>query len=473
MTVTLTGYSLTIDELLRVARHGEQIEFGAGVLERMQEHRQVVDNVLERGDTVYGLNTGLGVLKRAHIPRDDIDAFQKRTLGLHALADGPRVAGDVGRALVLRHLNGFATGAWGVRPDLAIHLRDYLNSGGAPTPRSGASLHVGACLALEVLGDFVLAPNEALALLNMGASDGALGLTLHDATVLIDAMEVSAALSFEAFAGQSDHLHPAVTGVLPKTGFSIAADRIRRALAGSFIWEKGAARNLQDPVSFRAIAHVLGGVRDALSFATTQIEAGLNGMAGNPIVVVEEDRMISAANWDGTALALGTDTLTLALKSAYMGSQERSIKLLDEFWSGLPSGLTAEAAVGESGLAMYQMNASGNATRAAELAMHIPLHGTSTSQAEGIEDISTGPDVSRLKEMIQIGVNLVAIELLVSAQAVELRGSSPLGTTTSVVFSKVRAIEPFVHGGEPIASDLTRLRELILSGHVGTLATND
>jgi histidine ammonia-lyase len=464
MTVTITGYSLTIDELLRVARDGEQVELGEGIVERMQKHRDVVEHVLERGDTVYGLNTGLGVLKRSKIPREEILAFQRRTLGLHALADGPRISAEMGRALVLRQLNGFATGAWGVRPALAAHLLDYLNSGSAPTPPSGSSLHVGACTALEVLGDFDLAAGEALALLNMGGPSGPLALAYHDAEKLLGAMEVTAALSFEAFAGASDHLHPAVAAVLPSAGLTASSARIREALAGSFVWDRATARNLQDPVSFRAIPHVLGAVRDALGFAKTQIEAAINGMAGNPIVVVDEDRMISAANWDGTAMALGENVLTLALNSAVMSAQERAVKLLDEFWSGLPSGLTPEAEAGESGLAMFQMNANGNAMRAAELTAAIGLHGTSTSQAEGIEDVSTGADVGRLRSMIDIGATLVAIELLVAAQAVELRGSAPLGVETARAFHRVREIAPFARGGDPILADLSPLRRLAASG---------
>jgi len=474
MTVTITGTDLTIEEIVRVARQGEKVALGAGVIERMRRCRAIVENARTAKQPVYGLNTGLGVLKRTHLSEsDDGDGFNRRTLHSNRLAQGPAASPDIGRAQVLRQINHFALGTPGVRPELAARLVEYLNQGGQPRLKLlGGSLHTGADAAVRILSDFKLAPNEGLALMGIGALGGHAALAFWDARVLMEAMDASGALAFEAFAGQADHLHPHAVAVRPYPGFAKSLSRIRGLLEGSFIWRPGAARNLQDPASFRALAQIQGALHDVMDFAAAQFAVQLNASQGNPIVVLEEERVISAANFDLTPLLLALDSVRTAFGTALIQSQERTVKLLDKLWSGLPTGLTEQEAVGEAGLSIYQVLVAHLTPEANLLSQPVTNQITTTSIAEGVSDrwYLTSLAARRLEDLVMLGEHIAAAELIVAAQAVELRGLKPLGRGTAEIVRLVRSKVPFLAEGVAMVSDLSELRALIRSGAIGAQA---
>ena len=140
MTVVLTGTSLTLDQVVRVARDGAAVALSGEALARMARARAVVDQAVERGDEVYGLTTGVGVFKRVRLTPAEVAAFNRRVLVNHRVAQGPPVGTDVVRATMLRLANGFASGFPGVRPVLAERLVAALNRGECPVVRQFGSL---------------------------------------------------------------------------------------------------------------------------------------------------------------------------------------------------------------------------------------------------------------------------------------------------------------------------------------------
>src|SRR4249919_3447542 len=194
--IVLTGRSLTLDEVVRVAREGARVELDAVALETMRASRLVVERALEREDDVYGLTTVVGDQRR----------FNSQLIDGHRIGQGEVASEEVARATMLRLANGLAQGAPGARPELAQVVVDALNDGAKPHIRilgsvGQADLAANADLASGLVGDFELEAGEALALLNNNAFSTALAsLAVADLATLLDALDVAGALDLDAYA---------------------------------------------------------------------------------------------------------------------------------------------------------------------------------------------------------------------------------------------------------------------------------
>ena len=472
MTVVLTGSALTLDEVVRVARDGEAVALAPSVARTMARARGTVEAALARGDQVYGLTTAVGVLKRVPLAGSDAASFNARLLENHRVGQGPPAARDVVRATMLRLANGFAAGHAGVRPVLAQRLVQALDRGDCPVVRQLGSLGESdlaplADLAADLFADADLAAGEGLALLDNNAfSTGAAALAVHDARRLLDAADAAGALSLEAFAANLTILHPAVVAARPDGGLERVVERLRRLLDGSYLWRAGSARNLQDPLTFRSLAAVHGACHDAMDYVERRLNVELNAAQGNPLVDPGEDRLISVADFETLALAAALDLARIALAPLLTSADERALKLLETPWSGLPTGLAPASGMAESGLGIYAIAGEAMTAEARLLAQPVSFELASSAGAEGIEDRATMLPLGarRLTDMAGLGERIVAIELLLAAQAVELRGSGPLGRGTRRVFEAVRERVPFVGAGDPLPADLEGLIELIRCG---------
>jgi histidine ammonia-lyase len=481
VTVIIDGRSLTLDGVVRVAGEREAVALDAEARERMERSRVVVERVFAAAQPVYGLTTGYGVQKRVAVESDDVADFNRRQLMQHAVGQGPPAPPDVVRAAALILANSFAGGTTGVRPLLGERLLDALNADRLPAVRSLGSLGASdlaplADLALGVFADTPLAAGEGLALINSSAYGTATAaLAAHATERLLDAADVAGALALEGFAANLSILHPAVTRARPHCSLALAVERFRALLDGSFLWEPGAARNLQDPLTYRGTAAVQAAARDALDHALATLAVELNAAQGNPMVVADEGRIISVANWEVLPLAAVLDYVRVGLAPALLSASERSVKLLDTAWSGLPTGLSATAGRPDLGLSIHAITAESLAAEASLLAQPVSFTVASTSGAEGIEDRATLLPLAgrRLAEMVVLGEGVVAIELLVAAQAVDLRGDRPLGTGTGAAHALLRERVPFAADGDSPPTDLTPLRELIGSGGLGAGAPLD
>jgi histidine ammonia-lyase len=475
MTVVLTGADLAIEDLVRVARSREQVALAPDAVERMRAARAVAEHALERGDAVYGLTTGVASRKRAAVMAEDVAGFNRLLIQSHRVGQGPNAPEDVVRAALVRMANGFATGTTAVRPELAEHVVDALNQGAAPRVRllgsvGQADLAPNADLADGILDGFELAAGEALALVNNNSfSTGFASLAVTDAEQLLTSLEVAAALDLEAFAANLSILHPAVARTRPYTGLRATLERLRALLEGSPLWNAGAARNLQDPLSFRGVAQVLGALRDALAYVRAQLTVELNSSHSNPLVITDEERIVSSLNVEIAPLAAALDFLRIALAPALTTANERQMKLLQAPLTGLSDGLAAGSGH-EDGLAELGNVGMALTGEARLLAQPVSFELASTTQAEGIEDRMTLAPLAarRAAEMVSLGEGIVAIELVVSAQAIDLRRPEALGAGTRRAYDLVRERVPFTGAGETVASDLEPIRELVRSGELST-----
>ena len=467
MAVTLTGDTLTLDDLLAVARGGERVELGAAVAERVRAGRAIVERALAGEAPVYGLTTGVGVRKRTAVEPGELAEFNRRLILEHRVGQGAAAPADVVRAQLLLVVNGFARGTSGVRLELLEHLVARLNDGAAPAVRmlgsiGMADLPANADLAHGVLDGFELAAKEGLALLGSNAFSTALAaLALADATRLLAVLDVAALLDLEALAGNVSALH--------------GRPELAALLEGSYLWADGAARDLQDPLSFRCIPQVRAAAHDAFAFARRRLETELNASQENPLVLLDEDRLISVGNFDALPLAQALDFARIGLAPLLTSAAERTVKLLQSPLTGLPEGLAAEAGLAESGLSEFGVPAQALATEAKLLAAPVSIETASTSHHEGIEDrITLAPlGARRLAEMVELGERLAAIELVVAAQAIDLRGRPQLGAATGALYRKVRELIPATGRGEPPPQDLEPVVELVKAGSDPAKAGSD
>ena len=473
MTIVLTGTSLTLDELLRVARGGERVELAPAALERMRASRDLVEAALASGEQVYGFSTGVGMRKLFAI-EDDQASFNRLLLRGHLVGQGPPAPADAVRATMLKLANSLAQGVTGVRPELAELLVNALNTGAIPHVRilgsvGQADLAANADLVEGVLGEFALAAGEALVLVDNNAfSTGLAALAVADCETLLDALDVAGALDLEAFAANLSIIDPAVGDARPHPGLTATIARLRALLDGTSLWE-AQPRNLQDPLTFRTLPHVQGAARDALSYASRVLAIELNAHQGNPVVVALEGRVVAAGNFDVVPLAAALDFLRIALAPALTSAAERALKLLQAPLTGLPEGLGARGHLSEPALSELGAAVQGIVAEARLLALPVSFELASTTQHEGIEDRTTMAPLAarRLAEMVELGTRVVAIELAIAAQAVDLREPAALGAGAGRAYGLVRELIPFTDAGESISPDLDPVAELVRSGALG------
>ena len=468
MTVVLTGRDLTRDDVVRVARGGERVELAASAVDRMAAARGVVEERLAAGDQIYGSSTAVGVLKRTGLDAAGSATFSNRLVRQHLVAQGDDAWPDLVRASMLRLANGFASGYPGVRPLLAQRLVDALNTGQSVRIRilgsvGQSDLAQMADLAMSLFDDVPLEPGEGLALVSSNAfSTAAATLAMDDAMALVATAEVAGALSLEALLANPGIIGPATGDARPYPGLRRSLDNLARLLDGSEIHMPGAARALQDPLSFRNLPHLVGAWYDAFDHADAQLAVELNGSQGNPIVLLEERRVVPTANFESLPLTAALDYLRIVLASLLGASAERTVKLLESPWSGLPTGLAASGDPADPGLSYLGIAAQSTAGEARLLAAPVSFELVSTAHAEGIEDrTSLAPLAARrVAEMTSLGARVVAIELAVAEQAIDLRALPRRGLGTASAGATVRTHVPFLAPGATVP-DLASLVDAV------------
>jgi len=475
--LVLDGASLTIDSLAAVAEGRDEVVLAPAARDRMAAAREVVEEALGSEAAVYGLTTALAERKSVVLDAAARRGLSRFLIRGHLIAQGPPAPPPVVRAAMVCLVNGFAKGAAGVRPELAEILVRALNSGLVPTVRSLGSVGQADLGPLADLVEglvretgFVLQDNEGLALINNNAfSTGWAALAELSAERLLG---VAAALDLEAFAANLSPLHPVVTEVRPHPGLIATIGRLRALLAGSSLFEPGNARNLQDPLTFRSIPQILGAARDALAYVRNTIEIELNSAQGNPAVVLAERRIVSVGNLDVVPVAAALDFARIALAPVVTSAAERTVKLLQSPLSGLPAGLAAEPDTGEEALAEFAGASQAIAAEARTLAYPVSFEVVSSSKAEGIEDRTTMAPLSarRLAEMTDLAARVVALELLVAAQAIDLRRSLRLGEGTGRAIRLVRELADFTGRGQAPPAELEPLVDAVRAGRFARAA---
>jgi histidine ammonia-lyase len=444
----------------------------------MRRSRAIVQDVLAGGEPVYGLTTGVGERKAYLLDPAERQRFNHRLVLNHRIAQGDVAPADVVRGAMICLANSYAKGVTGVRPELAEMIVTLLNEGFAPPVRRLGSLGQGdlgpmADLAhgLITRTGFEVAENEGLALVSSNAFTTAWAcLATADAAAMLAVFDVAGALDLEAFGANLACLHPVIEQTRPFPGLAATLHQLRLLLAGSYLWQPGAARFLQDPLTFRCIPHIHGAARDALAYTRNILHLELNSSQSNPVVVVptgnEPGRIVSVGNFDTGPLAAALDFLRIALAPVVTSANERAVKLLQAPYSGLPAGLAALSGSPDDALAELATSGQAITVEARTLAHPVSYELASSVKGEGIEDRATMAPLSarRLADMVQLCARVAAIEFVVAAQAIDLRAPGQLGLGTGRAYRMIRELVPFTQADGTLPADLEPLIELVTRG---------
>jgi histidine ammonia-lyase len=479
-----------------VARAGAAVRIAPAVAARLKRARRIVERFASGDRAVYGLNTGLGAAVDTALTQDEVAAFQRQAVMARAVGVGQFLATDEVRATLFVRLVGIAHGASGLSPALAIVIRDMLGKGLHPRVRrigtlGEADLSPLAQLFLPLVGHGeaelggrvmpgrealskagieppVLGPKDAIALLNANAySVGTGALALHDAGLALQAQTAGGALSLEAAGANLSPIDPRVVALRPAPGQADASRLLLSLIEGSDLLKAKHPRRVQDPLSFRCLAPVNGAAFDQLQRASAAIAADLNGAGDSPAVLVDDEELMSTVNFDTTAMSLAFEGLGLALSHTAAIATFRIAKLMSPGFSGLPRFLTPKTAGARTGFATVQKTVSALEAEIRHLAL--PLGAMTAPVADGVEDYApmTPRVVEKTHEIVRRLARLAAIELVVAAQAVDLRDGLKLGRGTGRAFAFVRSHVAKLNEDRPTGPDFERLAVAILAGDLG------
>jgi histidine ammonia-lyase len=282
---------------------------------------------------------------------------------------------------------------------------------------------------------------------------------------LLACADLAAALSMEAYQGHTAPLEERTHTVRPYTGELVCAARLRQLLDGSSLWRRGLPTTVQDPLSLRCVPQVHGACLDALAFVRGTMEIELNGTGDNPVVLIDEEAIVSNGNFHSAGLAIAFDTLAIVLGQLSGLATSRVLRLLDPQLTGLPPALVARPGV-STGFNVLQKTLT--ALNAENRYLGAPASLDFQPVAGEIEDHATNA-VLCVRKAAQIVDNcqiVFAIELLVAAQAISLRPAVVLGTGTRAAYEVVRARVPFVEQDTIMAPLLETVVQLIRSGEL-------
>jgi histidine ammonia-lyase len=491
-SVPIDGAQLRPGAVVTIARHGAAVQIEPAARRRMQAAADLVRRAAESGMPVYGLTTGLGSRVLQRVDGDDAAAFSLRTLRGRAMAVGEPLPAELVRAAMVVRCNGLCAGGSGAGVAIADGLAALLNARVHPRiPRSGSVGAADLCLLAHVgltligegeaelggqrlpsaqalaragLAPLMLGPKDGLAICSSSAvSSGTAALALVDAEACLRTAQIGAALSMEGFRANLSPLDPRVVAARAAPGQQWAAAGLRALLAGGSLAGPGSARRLRDPLSFRCASQIHGSLRMALDLLTAAVEPELGGAADNPLVLAEDQEILSTGNFHVPALAMALDATAIALAQVAATIAERQARLKTERLSGLPSGLTSRGLTW-SGLAPLSKTAQALAIEIRHRAT--PLAILPTVGADGVEDDSTGAAQAalRVREQVERLWLLVAIELVVAAQAVELAAPDRLGAGTRVALECVREWVAPLDEDRPFGAEVERLSSGALTG---------
>ncbi len=521
--VVLTGADLSIADVEAVARGSAAVSLDDQARARMQEARDVIEALVAEGAVVYGVTTGFGDLASTFIEPSQASHLQENLLMSHAAGVGPAFPREIVRAMLLLRANTLALGHSGCRPLVVDRLLAFLAAGIHPVVPEQGSLGASgdlaplAHLALPLIGrgqveyrgqvvpallamresglePLTLEAKEGLALLNGTQMMGAVGaLLLADADRLVRTASVAAAMSVEALLGTDVAFAAAYQLARPHPGQVQVATELRHLLRDSGLQQghHGSAHKVQDPYSLRCVPQVHGAVRDALDHLRRVLDIELNSATDNPLVfpgggVADADtvatgggRVISGGNFHGEPIALALDFGKLALAELGSISERRTALLVDHRLNGgLPPFLARSSGV-ESGMMIYQYTAAALASEHKVLAHPASADSIPTS-ANQEDHVSMGSIAARHARAVLTGVEwIVAIELVVAAQALDLRlalqasdgevAARP-GVGVAEALERIRARIPHLDRDREPGPDLAAATAMVHDGALEDLA---
>ncbi len=492
MAIRIDGSGLTIEKVVRIARDGEQVELCPDAIKRIERCRAMVEKKIEAGETMYGINTGIGEFSEVRLDDDQVKDFQKYLIYNHSAGIGEPCPIEHVRGAMAGRINVHAHGNSGVRLEITQTLVEMLNKKVTPVVCEKGS--VGAC------GD--LAPMSQIALLMLGEGEafykgerlegktafekagikvpglhardglatinGSNLLTAMSAIFLFDAnnwlkqAEIAAAMSLEALKANMKPYSARLHEVRGFAGAVRSAKAIENLVASGDLADGKEKCKVQDAYSMRSTPQVIGAAHDALKYAREQVEIELNGVGDNPIFFPEENLQLSGANFQGSPVSLPMDLAGTAICMVSVMSERRMNRLNNPALSvGLPPFLTKSAGM-FSGLMLSQYTADAQIVE--QRMLSAPASIQSIPAAADQEDfVSMGMNTAlKNNQILDNAYGILGIEFMAAAQALDFRKYS-FGKGVAKAKEVVRRHVDFLDIDRPLYPDHNAMKKLVKS----------
>ncbi len=465
--IILDGKSLTIDDVVKVARDHYTIEIAEASIKKVIVARQLVDELVKNREVVYGITTGFGKFSDVVISEAETEDLQTNLIISHACGVGRPFDEEIVRAIMLLRINNLVKGHSGIRVETLNTLIDMVNKGVHPIIPEKGSLGASGDLAplahmvLVMLGlgeatykgerlsgeeamklagikPIKLSAKEGLALINGTQVMTAVGtLTTYDTIQLLKLADISSAMTIEALKGITDAYDPRLHEVRPHVGQIKTASNLLKLLEKSQLTTHQGEIRVQDAYTLRCIPQIHGASKDALQFVIDKINIEINAVTDNPIIFPEERDVFSGGNFHGQPMALPFDFLGIAIAEMANVSERRIERLVNPQLSGLPAFLTPNGGL-HSGFMIAQYAAAALVSENKVLA-HPASVDSIPSSANQEDHVSMGTIAARkAREILFNAQNVIAIELLSAAQALDFSDPSKCGLGTKVAYDIIR-----------------------------------
>ena len=493
--VMIDGQSLTIDSVLDVARFGHKVELTESAKVKVEIARKFVDEIVDSKKVVYGITTGFGKFSDVVISKEETQDLQTNLIISHSCGVGNPFSEEIVRAIMLLRVNNLAKGHSGVQPATINTLVNMINEGVHPIIPEKGSLGASGDLAplshmvLVMLGmgeatykgerltgeeamkragipTIHLTSKEGLALINGTQVMTAVGtITTYEALQLLKLSDISAAMTVEALNGITDAFDPRLHAVRPHQGQIDTADNMLRILADSGLTTRQGEIRVQDAYSLRCIPQIHGASKDAVKFVVDRINIEINAVTDNPILFPEDGVVFSGGNFHGQPMALPFDFLGIALAEVANVSERRIERLVNPSLSGLPAFLTPHGGL-HSGFMIAQYAAAALVSENKVLA-HPASVDSIPSSANQEDHVSMGTIAARkAKEILFNAQNVIAIELLCAAQAIDFGDASKLGKGTKATYDVVRSQVTKIVEDRVMNVDFNKIYDIIKTNQI-------
>ncbi len=492
MTYTIEGAGLTIEDVVKVARHNEKVKLHPDAIKRMQKCRDMLEEKIEANEVMYGITTGIGEFSETFLKGEEVNLFQKYLIYNHAAGIGKAAPIEHVRAAILGRINVLAHGNSGNRVIIAETMVEMLNKGVTPEVcekgsvgasgdlcsmsqialllmGEGRAFYKGKLIsgkeAMEKAGIKVpgLEPRDGLAAIN-GSNflTGMSALWLYDALNFMKQAEIACAMSIEALMGNMKPYTPKLHKIRGFAGAIRTSRALSKLFKGGDLYEAKLKVKVQDAYSMRSAPQVIGAAHDALAWARSQVEIELNGVGDNPVFFPDEKLTITGANFQGTPVSLPMDMAGVAVTMICVMSERRMNRLNHPALSvGLPPFLTKNAGL-MSGLMLSQYTAGMQIVEMRILSA--PASIQSIPAAADQEDfVSMGMNTAlKNNQILDNAYGVLGIEYMAAAQALDFR-EFKFGDGVTKAKEIIRKHVDFLDEDRPLFDDHNAMKALVKS----------
>lgn len=484
--------NLPLSTLIALSRPKNRIALSDKSKERVDKCRAIVDKAVNKGATMYGINTGFGKLAGVRIPDDQLGQLQKNLLLSHATGVGEPLTIEQSRLAFALRIHNLALGRSGVRRKLIEQAVALWNANMIPVIPSQGSVGASGDLAplshmaLPLIGfgevhhdgkvisgaaalkklkrnPLALCEKEGLALINGTQIMTAIGcLVVDQALQLCRVSDIACAMTVEALRASDKPFDARVHEIRPHDGQQATASNLRALLANSVIMASHKkCSKVQDAYSLRCSPQVHGAAKDGVRYGLDVLVTEANSVTDNPLVF--PGAVISAGNFHGQPVSQAMDFVKIAVSTLANISERRIEQMVNPDISGLPAFLAKDPGL-ESGFMIPQVVAASLASENKTLA-HPASVDTIPTSANREDHVSMGVTAARFAAtVVSNTAKVLGIEILCGAQGLDLGEKLKSGDGVQVAYRALRKRVAGLDGDRFLAPDLAAAEAVIVDG---------